>query len=1182
MSSNLLKHTKNREILKDLYFKQPQILFDHLFRSYHQFVDEIIFNSLVNEPNYFYENITPEIIYRYGFKFENPRIKPPTYENDNEIMFPKNARKHHLNYFSPLIVTVSQYQEKIDLITGEKNFTTIGNKVDNVDIANIPIMVRSNFCSTNLKKDVNSGECKNDPGGYFIVNGQEKVIVSIEKMVDNKILVFSKKDTSYPQGFYHTAQINSKRYNWNDTLQIVTMKNKKDGSISVTTSQLSDIPLFVILRAMGLESDKEIISRITNNLEDNPMLNLLRKSMISSTDLENNPIKTVEEAKIFLMSKLRKNRRISQIDEEIQMIQKKMYLEKILRQDILPHLGEDILKKANYLCYMANKLLTVRLKRKPADDRDSYNNKRIETPGVLLGQLFRQNLRKMLNEIGKLFKKKNNSDTEPINMISQIKSTTIEQGMKTGLATGIWGINRTKKGVAQALARLTWLQSLSYLRRVMAPSLDASTSGVVSIRHLNNIQAFFLCPVETPEGQKIGLVKSLALMASITLQMDSQIDIVKDIIDDTKKLIHVNVIDPLKMYKYVRVFINGDWIGVVENGNELFLHLKNKRMNGFIDKHVTFCLNYKDKTLHIYSDGGRLIRPLLRVENNQLLITDESIKDVKKSESLTYWNDFMIKHNRIIEYEDFESSAYLMIAMYESNLLKIKNSMNSEIIYKNNLSKVNRHGEYKWVRYSHCEFHPSMMLGVLSGCIPFSNHNMATKNIINFSQARQAMGIYLTSYKDRMDISQILYHPQVPLVTTKPMFYNHVYDMPAGENAIVAILSYTGYNQEDSIIVNKSAIDRGLFRGDTLKKYHSEIAKNPSTSQDDIFTKPDKNKVTGMKQGNYDKLNENGFVPEETEIDNQTIIIGKVSPIQPTGNNNKVYKDNSEIYKQPVKGVVDRVHTGIYNSDGYEMYNVKVRTERIPVVGDKFSTRHGQKGTIGILLEQKDMPFTEEGIIPDVILNPHAMPSRMTIAQLIECLASKIAAIEGLFFDGTPFNDYDVRQLPKLLEKAGYTDFGSETMYCGLTGKKMQAKIFIGPTYYMRLKHLVNDKVHARARGPRQALTRQPLEGRVRDGGLKIGEMEKDAIIAHGIAQFQKERMMETSDITTVRVCDNCGLLASKMMDKDIWTCLMPQCRNAGISQINVPYAFKLLVQELMSVNIAPRIKTENGIFTQS
>ncbi len=245
-----------------------------------------------------------------------------------------------------------------------------------------------------------------------------------------------------------------------------------------------------------------------------------------------------------------------------------------------------------------------------------------------------------------------------------------------------------------------------------------------------------------------------------------------------------------------------------------------------------------------------------------------------------------------------------------------------------------------------------------------------------------------------------------------------------------------------------------------MKKYHSEIQKNPSTSQDDIFMKPDRNKVTGMKQGNYDKLNEKGFIPEETIIENEDIIIGKVSPIQPTGNNNKVYKDSSEVFKSNVDGVVDRVHTNIFNSDGYEQYNMRIRMERIPMIGDKFASSYGQKGTLGIALPQKDMPFTEEGMIPDLIMNPHAIPSRMTVAQLIECMSAKIGAIDGKFMDGTPFMDYNVRDLPTILKKLGYNAYGTETMYCGITGRKIDAQIFIGPTYYMRLKHMVLDKVH--------------------------------------------------------------------------------------------------------------------------
>ena len=375
-------------------------------------------------------------------------------------------------------------------------------------------------------------------------------------------------------------------------------------------------------------------------------------------------------------------------------------------------------------------------------------------------------------------------------------------------------------------------------------------------------------------------------------------------------------------------------------------------------------------------------------------------------------------------------------------------------------TSINRYGNNKFVRYTHLEFNRWTMMGEVSCGIPFINHNYGTKNIVNFSQAKQGIGLYLTNYKDRMDISQVLYHPQRPIVATEGMEYNNMLNLPAGENAIVAIMSYTGYNQEDSLIFNQSAIDRGIFRVDSMKKFHSEIQKNPSTSQDDIFMKPDRNKVTGMKQGNYDKLNEKGFIPEETIIENEDILIGKVSPIQPTGNNNKVYKDSSEVFKSNVDGVIDRVHTNIFNSDGYEQYNVRVRMERIPMIGDKFASAYGQKGTLGIALPQKDMPFTEEGMIPDLIMNPHAIPSRMTVAQLIECMSAKIGAIDGKFMDGTPFNDYNVRDLPNILKKLGYDAYGTETMYCGITGRKIEAKIFIGPTYYMRLKHMVLDKVH--------------------------------------------------------------------------------------------------------------------------
>ena len=483
----------NIDKLIKLYFNQPKVLYEHLFSSYHQFISEIIPYSLIQEKNYFYEEVDKEKVYLHGFKCSNIRIKPSTFENDNEIKFPSDARKNHLNYFATIVADVQQFVEILDSTTGEKTIKLLGTIEKETPVANVPIMVKSRYCSTYIKQDL-KGECKYDPGGYFIVNGSEKIIMSIEKMVDNKILVFTKKDPSYDSGLIYTAQINSRRNDWSDNLQILTIKTRKDGVFTISTSsQLVDVPLFILMRALGVEADQNIISYITYDLEDTKMLNLIRPSVAFSNDDEGNPIRTKEEAIEYLITKLKRNKRISLTDENVAKIQKRMYLDKILRQDLLPHLGEDIPKKIVFLGFMTNRLINVMLGRQDVDDRDALQNKRIETPGILLGQLFRQNWKKMLNEIGKHFKKKNQSNENPINVVAQIKPSIIEQGLKTALATGVWGINKTKNGVAQSLQRLSWIQGISYLRRVLSPTMDESTAKVTSIRHVNNNQMQLLC-----------------------------------------------------------------------------------------------------------------------------------------------------------------------------------------------------------------------------------------------------------------------------------------------------------------------------------------------------------------------------------------------------------------------------------------------------------------------------------------------------------------------------------------------------------------------------------------------------------------------------------------------------------------------------------------------------------------
>lgn len=956
---------KGIDYLTELYFAQPKVMYSHLFSSFHQFIEEMIPYSLEQETNYFYDNVTKDAIYLYGFKFKDTKILPPVRERDNEIVFPQMARKNFLNYFANINSKVTQFQERIDLVTGEKTFKNIG-ETEEVTVASVPIMVKSKYCATYLKPETSKYECKYDPGGYFIVGGQEKVVVSIEKMIDNKILVFGKTDSSYNRGKMYTSQINSRKHDWSENLQIIAIRNNKDDSLIFTTSQLYEIPIMVLLRALGVETDRDLVARITNNLEDIPMINLLRTSLESSVDDEGNLIKTREEAIVYLLTKIKSARRISQTDENVATAQKKLLLEKIFTKDLLPHLGTDVAAKASFICLMIKKILLVMLKRDKEDDRDAFENKRVETPGVLLGQLFRQNFNKMLKEIGKLFRKKNNSDDTPINMVGQIKPTTIQQGIKSGLATGIWGLSKTKAGVAQSLSRLTWLQTISYLRRIKSPSMDTSTAKITSIRQINNIQAFFVCNVETPEGQPIGLAKSLSMMATITPRLESQTELINELLDKHPNLEHPFSVNPEDIDNMIKVFHNGVWKGVIDvkQGYALYENLRNMRRQGKINKFVTITMNYFNKDIYIYTEAGRLIRPLINVKDNNITLTKKMVDDIKEElrndKKSSGWNRILMKYPDLIDYEDIESSANTMIAMDLDMLLENKSNQLEDASKKEDIIKPNRYGKFRYVNYTHSEFHPSMMLGTIVSTVPFINHNPSPRAIIYFSQAKQAVGVYSTAYKDRMDISNILYHPQVPLVTTKACKYNRFLDLPSGENIIVAIMSYKGFNVEDSVMINQTALDRGLFRADTLRKYNSKIEKNPSSSQDDIFMKPDRNKVTGMSRGNYEKINDKGFVSEETNISNKDVLIGKVSPIQPTSDN-KVFKDKSELFKSSVDGVVDRVHNDIFNSDGYEMVSMRVRMERPPIIGDKFCltpdhevlTTQGWKTIDKVTLEDK-------------------------------------------------------------------------------------------------------------------------------------------------------------------------------------------------------------------------------------
>jgi DNA-directed RNA polymerase II subunit RPB2 len=402
------------------------------------------------------------------------------------------------------------------------------------------------------------------------------------------------------------------------------------------------------------------------------------------------------------------------------------------------------------------------------------------------------------------------------------------------------------------------------------------------------------------------------------------------------------------------------------------------------------------------------------------------------------------------------------------------------------------------------------------------------------------------------------------------MDYLHFKNLPAGINAMVAIMCYTGYNQEDSIIMNQSSIDRGLFRSAFFRTYQTE-EKNTLRKKETIEI-PDKEKTSGLRHGLYSKLDNDGIISPSTRVSGDDIIIGKTDLIlreQQTLGNKKPKKDISIPLRSSENGIVDTVMI-TNNYDGYRMVKVKCRSIRIPQIGDKFASRHGQKGTIGMTYRQEDLPYTIEGISPDIVVNPHAIPSRMTIGHLIECLASKVASIRGDEGDATPFSDVTVDAISRDLHYIGYQKHGNEVMYNGFTGRKVNMLIFFGPTYYQRLKHMVDDKIFSRARGPVQILTRQPTEGRARSGGLRFGEMERDCMISHGAARFLKERLMDVSDIYRVHVCENCGLIAEADIKAGSYKCRL--CPASKITQVYIPYACKLLFQELLAMHITPKM----------
>ena len=1185
--SHLGDYVEEPHIILESYFKKDYLkrLSRHQIESYDHFINYQIkktvymFNPVViRSENYYIEELDQYIL-EISISFDNIRLQPPIIIENNgavKTLYPQEARLRNFTYGSMMTADLNISYILRDTVTMADPIV-LKKTLHSITLGKMPIMLKSSICVVSQQTNnpsVQNNECSMDCGGYFIIKGSEKTVIGQERVAENRVYCFDGKMTTK---WTHVAEIKSVP-DWKciSSKQLDVMISSKTNGIFVSIPRIRyPVELFVIYRALGVLTDKNIMNYIL--LDVDHASNHELSVFLQATIIDGNKYMTQEESRKHLISYLSYTQLTP--DKEKNNKKKNAFLDDILVNDFLPHC-KTVDEKLYLLGYMVKKIIMVSFGWIPYDDRDSYNNKRIETTGSLLNNLFRNYFNKYVKEMQKAVVKEMNNGTwktncnheSVLNIINMtniykiLKLNTIEKGLSRALATGDFSIkqsNSSKVGVAQVLNRLTYVAALSHLRRINTPI--EKSGELISPRKLHNTTWGYLCPVETPEGASIGIVKNLSYMCHITIPSNS--DKIHEYV--TSQIRKVESSHSKEFHNKVKIFINGCWVGITENPSELYNDLKEKKYSGIINIYTSIIFDYKLLEIRICTDGGRLSRPLLRVKNKKALITKDIITRLENNE-LT-WNDLLtnnILNESVIEYID-------------------PDEQNTSMIYMQNKERDNNN---KRLTYSLSEIHPSTIFGIVSSTTPFSEHNQSPRNTYQCCMKKQSMGTPTLNAHVRMDKTvYILSYPSKPIVTTRLMNYIKLDTIPSGQQIHVAIMSYTGYNQEDSILINKGAIDRGMFLA-TI--FHTEKDEDKNIIRDEIIRcKPDPQKTKGVKFGNYNKLDSNGFIEENSLVENRDIIIAKVVPIKENRNDltkNIKYIDQSRSYRTTEASYIDKNYTG-RNGDGCNFAKVRIRTLRKPVIGDKFSSKSGQKGTCGNIIPECDMPYTKDGLRPDIILNPHAIPSRMTIAQLKETILGKVLIHMGMFGDGTTFTSLDIQTIIKELQKIGYESYGNEVMYNGFDGSQIESSIFIGPVYYQRLKHMVSDKQHSRSIGPMINLTRQPAEGRARDGGFRIGEMEKDAIVAHGASRFCKERFYDVSDKYMMHVCQKCGMFATYHDQSMQQHLKCPQnendvtnihkcntCENTThFSRIEVPYSYKLLTQELQTINVSTRIITD-------
>ncbi|EAS30807.1 DNA-directed RNA polymerase III polypeptide [Coccidioides immitis RS] len=1118
---------KDKWNLLPAFLKVKGLVKQHI-DSYNYFV-EVQLKKIVQASAEIRSDVDPNFYIRFhDIYLGSPRRADEEQSEDarfkiESTVTPNECRLRDMTYAAPILVDFEYVRGRQRV---KRNGTAIGR---------MPVMLRSSKCVLSKKSPREMyllHECPLDPGGYFIVNGTEKVILVQEQLSKNRVIVETdpKKEIVQASVTSSSNERKSKSY-------VILKKDR----IYLRHNVLSDdIPVVILLKAMGIQSDKEmllLVAGVDSVYQEDFAINFEESIKLG--------IYTQQQALEYLGSHIKITRkpngfgggRRNYIQEAVEAI----------ASVIISHVQVENMNfrpKALYVAHMARRVLMAKHDSSLVDDRDYVGNKRLELAGQLLALLFEDLFKKFCFDIkmniDKVLKKPVRTEAFDAFSVVAIHGNHITQGMNRAISTGNWSLKRfrmERAGVTHVLSRLSYISALGMMTRIS--SQFEKTRKVSGPRALQPSQFGMLCPSDTPEGEACGLVKNLALMTHITTNDEEE---------PVRKLVFalgaedVQAVGGREFYgqgAYI-IFLNGSPIALTRRPKHFLNSFRRLRRMGRVSEFVSVYINHHQSAVHIATDDGRICRPLIIVENQKSKVTDLHLGMLRNG--TMEFDDFLAQG--LVEYLDVNEENDSYIAVYE-------NEINENT--------------------THLEIEPFTILGAVAGLIPYPHHNQSPRNTYQCAMGKQAIGAIANNQFLRIDsLLYTMVYPQKPMVKTRTIELVKYDKLPAGQSATVAVMSYSGYDIEDALVLNKGSVDRGFGRCQVFRKYSANL-KSYSNGTKDRLLGPDRQ--DGVPIRKHALLDNDGLAAVGEKVSSGEVYINKATPENAlssgiTGSDAGgpiAYIPSPQTYKLPDPSYIDKVMISTTEGEN-QLLKVQTRQTRRPEVGDKFSSRHGQKGVVGIIAEQADMPFTDQGIVPDIIMNPHGFPSRMTVGKMLELVAGKAGILSGQFGYGTAFGGSPVEEMSAILISKGFNYGGKDYLTSGITGEALPAYVFTGPIYYQKLKHMVQDKMHSRARGPRAILTRQPTEGRSRDGGLRLGEMERDCLIAYGTSQLLLERLMISSDRHEVDVCENCGFMG--------YLGWCQRCKTSrGVVKMVIPYAAKLLVQELFSMNVVARLK---------